>query len=506
VNYLGTPEFKDDDTAQLILKKMRTFDFVAVLVTLSDALGTVNMVSKKFQADDLTHHAVSTVVEGAIDAFTNCYLSETPCYQSSLRALLKEMESQVNRNVAAVQVVKLLGQDIQYSPDSEKAFHEQITAFFHSMVEDLNARFPKDNTQLLDALDILNPASHRVSAQGPDSPCPEAAGDSELYILKEFFGKKRGGCTTFDEARTPARPTDLFDFAPFVDADELAAEWPQVMKMLHQSQTSTLADFWATVLSLKCYPHVSKLAAVMLVTPMNSACCERTFSAMNIIKTRLRNLMLPDLLNANMMCHIIGPDTEHAQAVDALVVATRVLWSEIKDRDESKSTANQPRQRKRPERENLIKQLDDLAKYESTVEAAAQLANSRPARAITHSTVAQAFECPVGYTVEKDFSKFKCTAKALVAFRWGSRWLIGKLVGSSCRSGSNEGRWRVIYFINDFDDEKATPDEIIARHHYFSDYTVTWTTLHNALQYYHDVGQEVYGVDADCEWVGLRKE
>jgi len=54
--------------------------------------------------------------------------------------------------------------------------------------------------------------------------------------------------------------------------------------------------------------------------------------------------------------------------------------------------------------------------------------------------------------------------------------------------------------------EAATPDEIIARHHYFSDYTVTWTTLHNALQYYHDVGQEVYGVDADCEWVGLRKE
>ena len=51
-----------------------------------------------------------------------------------------------------------------------------------------------------------------------------------------------------------------------------------------------------------------KLAVIALVIPMSSADCERGFSALKRIKTRLRNRLSNRILNNLLMISIEGPE------------------------------------------------------------------------------------------------------------------------------------------------------------------------------------------------------
>ena len=52
------------------------------------------------------------------------------------------------------------------------------------------------------------------------------------------------------------------------------------------------------------FPLVYRLIELALILPVATASVERAFSAMNIIKTDLRNRMGDDWMNYNMVCYI----------------------------------------------------------------------------------------------------------------------------------------------------------------------------------------------------------
>ena len=53
-----------------------------------------------------------------------------------------------------------------------------------------------------------------------------------------------------------------------------------------------------------CYPLVYHLIELALILPVAIAIVEQAFSAMNIVKTKLRNGMNYDWMNNSMVCYI----------------------------------------------------------------------------------------------------------------------------------------------------------------------------------------------------------
>ena len=75
------------------------------------------------------------------------------------------------------------------------------------------------------------------------------------------------------------------------------------------------------------YPNFVKLAQVCLTLPISTADCERAFSTMRRIKTRLGSEMCNSTLNHSMRISMEGPPLQHLN-FDAAVDA----WSRLKNR------------------------------------------------------------------------------------------------------------------------------------------------------------------------------
>uniref|UniRef100_A0A7C9A4N8 HAT C-terminal dimerisation domain-containing protein n=1 Tax=Opuntia streptacantha TaxID=393608 RepID=A0A7C9A4N8_OPUST len=68
-----------------------------------------------------------------------------------------------------------------------------------------------------------------------------------------------------------------------------------------------LGDLCSTMVEEKkhiTYPLVFKLLKLALILPVSTATVERAFSAMNIVKSRLRNRMCDSFLNDCLVCYI----------------------------------------------------------------------------------------------------------------------------------------------------------------------------------------------------------
>ena len=68
--------------------------------------------------------------------------------------------------------------------------------------------------------------------------------------------------------------------------------------------------FWKSVMQehTERFSNISQLAEIALCLPMNTACCERAFSAMKMIKNDWRACLHPTTLSTLMRIAIEGPD------------------------------------------------------------------------------------------------------------------------------------------------------------------------------------------------------
>ncbi|KAG1676292.1 Zinc finger protein 862 [Nymphon striatum] len=58
------------------------------------------------------------------------------------------------------------------------------------------------------------------------------------------------------------------------------------------------------------FPNMSLIGELVLVLPLNTACCERGFSQMKIIKSDWRSSLTPKTLDSLMRIVIDGPDID----------------------------------------------------------------------------------------------------------------------------------------------------------------------------------------------------
>ena len=123
--------------------------------------------------------------------------------------------------------------------------------------------------------------------------------------------------------------------APLISADDLKSEWldfriymlSNSTRMTMKEQLSSLALQNSTISTV--YPNLSKLAhvQVFLALPISTADCERGFSTMKRIKTRLRSQMSNVTLNQCMRVSMEAP------ALDSFNFNTVMnSWSSLNNR------------------------------------------------------------------------------------------------------------------------------------------------------------------------------
>lgn len=97
----------------------------------------------------------------------------------------------------------------------------------------------------------------------------------------------------------------LFAFAQTFESDlgDLKHEVHQTKRLLDRKvksgldRPSTLLDFIVFLEPYKVFHEIFRLCKIAAVTPVSTASCERSFSALKLIKTHLRTTMADDRLS-----------------------------------------------------------------------------------------------------------------------------------------------------------------------------------------------------------------
>lgn len=156
--------------------------------------------------------------------------------------------------------------------------------YIQAIVDQLNNRFP--NVQLLEAFSIFDP-----QALSSDEEELSGYGQDKLETLIGIYGEGPN---------------------PDVNFEECKSEWDCLKKLIHNKySTMTMRQ----MLRLLCtnqslhdlFPQVTKLSTIASLIPVSTAECERAFSAMNRIKTELRNRLKTSTLRFLIRISIEGP-------------------------------------------------------------------------------------------------------------------------------------------------------------------------------------------------------
>ena len=148
-------------------------------------------------------------------------------------------------------------------PDELLFIRGQLSNFLFETASQIQARLP-DNVKLLNKINVFDPR-HLLSS-------------TDMVVVSEIashFSSLGGG----EE----------------IDVSKVEGELRQLR---HTSLSVTietpLLEFWSAVAKLKSgdeqvFPHLTRLASVLLCLPISNATVERLFSIMGVVKTKLRN-------------------------------------------------------------------------------------------------------------------------------------------------------------------------------------------------------------------------
>ncbi|XP_056450414.1 uncharacterized protein LOC130385760 isoform X1 [Gadus chalcogrammus] len=259
--------------ARALWSWLRTYKAIATLYLLCDVLPHLSALSKCFQQKqlDLTeiHRAVETkkqVIRLARDQ---------PIEGGRL----------ANLDVDLSPGGRLDGLEIQVFDQQRQEFASVQRQFIDNLVENMEERFPQ--TELLAAFGVLDPGCLPNSMTGD-------YGWEEMNQLSTFYS----------DGHSP------------IDREELRDEWISFRQHLgsyRQKTPKVMCQVLSANPTLACqYPNIASLYARMVVIPVHTADCERAFSTLKRVKTRLRSTMTNATLNHLLRISIEGPAIDKA--------------------------------------------------------------------------------------------------------------------------------------------------------------------------------------------------
>ena len=182
------------------------------------------------------------------------------------------------------------------------------TDFLDALISNIKKRFP--DSEFMSAFGIL--------AMRPISVMPEEQlaewGDQKLETLLDHYGKEKSHSWTDSNGVTQTTISE-----PQLDADVCRQEWRRAKTtvLLQDYPRVNILDLWTMMAKHHAeeFPNLIKLAALAVTCPLQTADCERGFSAQNRILTALRNRLSPETQNMLLSVKLGHVDIERAYRI-----------------------------------------------------------------------------------------------------------------------------------------------------------------------------------------------
>ena len=184
------------------------------------------------------------------------------------------------------------GVQLKLSEGDKGSFLTWICKFALALMSRLAERFPAGDMALMEAMEIFNP-----------SRCPSdrsklgSYGDAQMEVILEHYGKPKTSGGVTHEA--------------MINPENAQLEWAMLKQSIYDSKETKqgLRDLWRDQINsgeLDSLPEMKALVTIRLIYPYNTACCERGFSLMGLVKSYLRNRLYIETLDALMTIGMLG--------------------------------------------------------------------------------------------------------------------------------------------------------------------------------------------------------
>ena len=248
---------------------LHTYKAIATLYLLCDILPHLSALSKCFQQKSLDLTEIQRAVEAKKQVVREA--RDAPLVGGRLDELDQDLGPEG----------RLYDLDIMDSVQQRQQFSQVRREFIDNVIENMEGRFPQ--MDLLSAFSALDPARLPTNLTGE-------YGWQNITTLSEFYSE-----------------------GPFpINRQELRDEWIGFRQQLagYRGQTpKVMCQLVSSNVTLSCqYPNIKVLYNRMVVIPAHTADCERAFSALKRVKTRLRSTLTAKNLNHLLMVRIEGPD------------------------------------------------------------------------------------------------------------------------------------------------------------------------------------------------------
>ena len=181
--------------------------------------------------------------------------------------------------------------DFNASNEAKASFKSSIQIpYVDALIDNINNRF--GDAGLLSAFSIFDPTK---LPQSEEEAVETNYGDDNLDTLIDHYGC--GSC-------------------PLISSEDTKSEWLLfVIYMIQNCKRLSMKDILQTLSHnstvKNMYPNLSTLATICQILPVTTVDCERGFSTMKRLKTRLCSVMKTVTLDSLMRINIEGADLEH---------------------------------------------------------------------------------------------------------------------------------------------------------------------------------------------------
>lgn len=275
-----------DDLAFNLFAIMSNFTFIGKLHILCDILSIVDRPMKLFQDNSITINDYLLSVEKCIASLNSLYKG------NDLGVYLDDLYNKFDTSEKTWRDFKFL-----YNEDDKTKIHELGLKIAEVVKNEVQDCFP-DN-EALNCFKILEISDLK---QGLNELPKEEIG---LYGVQEI--KK---CINYYKGFLETRNANIFGEAKelLIKEVECISEWRELKIAVKNNLMGASEEIIMTkILNQVSYPNLSRLYQFQMVFPLSTAECERTFSCMKLIKTRLRSCLLNITLDHHMVNARLGP-------------------------------------------------------------------------------------------------------------------------------------------------------------------------------------------------------
>ncbi|XP_024046728.1 uncharacterized protein LOC18051884 [Citrus clementina] len=275
----GTTAFQRGD-ADAAYKVMTTFEFVFILHMMKEIMAITDILCQALQSksQDILHamHLVSstkTLIQKLGDNGWNTLLDQVKVFCETRNIDVPEMDAPY---------VARQGRARHQEDTFTVADHYKVNIFYDAIdcqLQELNSRFNEHAVDFLILSSALDPHECRKSFRIGDI----------CQLVEGFY------------------PADFTDAEKINLKNQLEHYEYGVVQHAEFKNLSTICDLSQWLVSTrktKTFPLIYRIIVLVLTLPVSTATSERTFSAMRIVKTRLRNKMEDEFLIDSLIMYI----------------------------------------------------------------------------------------------------------------------------------------------------------------------------------------------------------